>query len=133
MVNEPSENSVDKRPTLHIPPWLLDLPPALLRKIERLARRRGVSEAELTEQAIRLVEKERYTEPSDATPSSSQDTILVEGLGRVSVERAKRILRSISSYFGGRTKLDKKARAVRAQAAAKARWAKNGNKEKGGN
>ena len=89
-----------------------------------------MSEAELTERAIWLVEKEKYTEPNDATPSSSPDTILVEGLGRVSVERAKRILRSISSYFGGQTKLDKKARAARAQAAAKARWGKASGEEK---
>lgn len=88
-----------------------------------------MSEAELTEQAIRLVEKEKFTESNDVTPSSGQDTILVEGLGRVSVTHAKRILGSISSYFGGQTKLDKKARAARAQVAAKARWAKSGDKE----
>jgi hypothetical protein len=70
------------------------------------------------------VEKEPKPDKRDATPSNTQDTISVDQVGRVSVEVARKIYRSISTYFGGQTKLDEKGRTQRARKAARARWGK---------
>lgn len=57
--------------------------------------------AHLTERAIALVEKEPKPDNRDATPSNRQDTISVDHVGRVSVEVARKLYRSIGAYFGG--------------------------------
>lgn len=110
-----------KHADLRIPPWVLLLPLSLFRRIERLARRRGLSEEEVTQQAIELAEKEKRTKAS-ADPTEA--TIPIKGLGNVPVSQAKEIAAAIGRFFGGQTKLTKAQRKARATTANLARKAK---------
>lgn len=114
-----------RREEVRIPAWLLDLPPDLLRKLHRLAQKRGVSEADLLDRALHLV-----SEDATGQKQGDQEKVTLPYFGVVSVDLARKIQSAISSYFGKRTKtkLDAQGRKQRAQTAATERWRKEREK-----
>jgi chromosome condensin MukBEF MukE localization factor len=95
------------------------------RDIERLARRRNVSEEDLLEHLLTLAKEEKDHE--SVRTVGKDNTIFLKTLSRrVTISMARAVWREIGGYFGrlGQSKLSPEEKRERGKKAAEVRWTK---------
>lgn len=94
--------------------------PAFFAKVRRIAKQRGISEADLMREALDAAARRRRQ-----PPDVDDDTLYVPDLDeKIPLSKVRLIMKALGQRFGGKTKLSKEERRRRAQTAARARWGK---------
>lgn len=93
--------------------------PAFFAKVRRIAKQRGISEADLMREALDAAARQR------PQPPDTDDALYIPDLDeKIPLSKVRLIMKALGQRFGGKTKLSKEERRRRAQTAARARWGK---------
>jgi hypothetical protein len=108
----------------------VNLPARWFREIERLARRRNISETEILEHAVHLLKSETPEYEPRGSIDEEESIFLKTLARRVPISRVKEIVREANRYFGGLDlrKMTPEQRTAKAKKAAAVRWRKERKK-----